>query len=65
MRAKELIIYKHLEDGRLLEDMEWLMDHYGDDYYNKEDKEALFYECVHGWIWRDIMGFTGIFGIVI
>ena len=60
MRAKELIIYKHLEDGRLLEDMEWLMDHYGDDYYNKEDKEALFYECVHGLL--DMAGHHGFYG---
>ena len=36
MREKELIIYKDFADGSLLWDMAWLMEHYGDDYYNKD-----------------------------
>lgn len=60
MRAKELIIYKNLEDGKLLEDMEWLMDHYADDYYNKEDKAALFYDCIHALL--DMAGHHGFYG---
>lgn len=47
MRARELIVYKEFEDGQLLEDMEWLMDNYADEYYNIEDKAALFYDCIH------------------
>ena len=60
MRAKELIVYKNLEDGKLLEDMEWLMDHYADEYYNREDREALFYECIH--VLLDMAGHHGFYG---
>lgn len=47
MREKELIVYRNLKEDKLLRDMAWLMEHYEDEYYNKEDREELFYDCVH------------------
>lgn len=47
MRERELIVYKDFEDGGLLYDMAWLMEHYEDEFYNTEDMAALFYECIH------------------
>ncbi len=47
MREQELIVYRNFEDGDLLYDMVWLMEHYDDEYYNEEDMASLFYECVH------------------
>ena len=60
MRARELIVYKEFEDGQLLEDMEWLMENYADEYYNKEDKAALFYDCIHELL--DMAGHHGFYG---
>ncbi len=60
MRARELIVYKELEDGQLLYDMEWLMEHYDDAYYNKEDKAALLYDCIHALL--DMAGHHGFYG---
>ena len=48
MRENELIVYKNFEDGKILEDMAWLMEHYQDDYFYEEDKISLFYDCMHG-----------------
>lgn len=49
MREQELIVYKDFgkEEGSLLYDMAWLMEHYRDDYYNKEDLAGLLYDCIH------------------
>ena len=47
MREQELIVYRNFEEGELLYDMTWLMEHYDDEYYNEEDLTALFYECLH------------------
>jgi len=47
MREQELIVYREFEDGELLYDMAWLMEHYKDEYYNAEDLAALMYECIH------------------
>ncbi|MCR5754179.1 MAG: ATP-binding protein [Acetatifactor sp.] len=47
MREQELILYRDLEDGELLHDMAWLMDHFMDEFYNAEDLAGLFYECIH------------------
>lgn len=60
MRTSELIVYKNFEDGQLLEDMEWLIENYGDDYFNKEDKAALFYDCIHALL--DMAGHHGFYG---
>ena len=47
MRKQELIVYRNLEQESILRDMAWLMQHYGDDYYNLEDRTALLYDCMH------------------
>ena len=47
MREQELIVYRNFEDGDLLYDMAFLMEHYKDEYYNAEDMSALLYDCIH------------------
>ncbi len=47
MRECELIVYKNFEDGRILHDMAFLMDHFQDEYYNRQDLKALAYDCMH------------------
>ena len=61
MRERELLIYKDFgDDGQLLEDMAWLMEHYKDDYYNLEDVKALLYECMHELL--EMAGDLGFYG---
>jgi len=61
MRERELLIYKDFgEDGRLLTNMAWLMEHYKDDYYNTEDVKALLYECMHELL--EMAGDMGFYG---
>ncbi len=60
MREKELIVYRNFEDGSLLYDMAWLMSHYEDEHYNKEDMASLFYDCIHGLI--ELAGSYGFHG---
>lgn len=47
MREEQLIIYREFEDGKIFRDMVWLIENYGNEYYNREDKAALFYDCIH------------------
>ena len=60
MRTEELIVYKNFEDGELLADMVWLMENYQDEYYNKEDKAGLLYDCMHRLL--DMAGSFGFYG---
>ena len=60
MREQELIVYREFEDGDLLYDMAWLMEHYEDEYYNEEDKAALMYDCIHKLI--ELAGSYGFHG---
>jgi len=61
MRENELLIYKNFgEDGQLLEDMAWLMEHYNDEYYNADDIKALLYECMHSLL--EMAGDLGFYG---
>jgi len=61
MRERELLIYKDFEeDGQLLYDMAWLMEHYKDDYYNAADVRALLYECMHELL--EMAGDMGFYG---
>lgn len=60
MREQELIVYRNFEDGELLYDMAWLMEHFEDDYYNKEDMAGLFYDCIHRLL--DLAGNYGFYG---
>ena len=45
--TKNLILYKNFENGKLFYNFTWLMENYNNDYYNKEDLRALYYECYH------------------
>lgn len=47
MRTNELLLYKNMEHGELLRDMTFLIEHYKEEYYNKEDLKGLFYECIN------------------
>ena len=39
MRTNELILYKHMEQQQILDDMTFLMENFDNEYYNKEDTE--------------------------
>ena len=60
MRMNELIVYKNFEEGKVLEDLAWLMDHYEDVFYELEDKAALFYDCIHRLL--EMAGNHGFYG---
>ncbi len=47
MREMELIVYRDFEESELFYDMAFLMSNYQNEYYNKEDLSALFYDCIH------------------
>lgn len=42
MRTNELILYKNMEEGQLLQDMVFLMEEYENEYYNREDQSVSF-----------------------
>ena len=48
MRIHELIIYKHMDEEQILQDMTFLMDNYNSDYYNAQDMKSLLFDCVNG-----------------
>ncbi len=62
MREQELIVYKDFEqeEGKLLYDMAWLMEHFQDDYYNQEDMAGLLYDCIHRLL--EMAGNHGFYG---
>ena len=37
MRTNELMLYKHMENGQILQDITFLIENYQNDYYNMED----------------------------
>ena len=43
--TKNLILYKNFENGKLFYNMAWIMENYENEYYNREDIEALLYDC--------------------
>ncbi|OUP50551.1 ATP-binding protein [Lachnoclostridium sp. An181] len=47
MRTNELMLYKHMEQESILDDMTFLMDNYDNAYYNKEDLKSLLFECMN------------------
>jgi len=47
MRTNELMLYKHMEEGQILQDMTFLMENYDNDYYNQEDLKGLLFETVN------------------
>lgn len=44
--TNNLILYKEFEDGNLFYDFAWIIENYQNEYYNKEDVEGLFYDCL-------------------
>lgn len=48
--TKNLILYKEFEQEEIFYDFTWIIENYNNDYYNKEDVRALWYECFHALI---------------
>lgn len=44
---RNLILYKDFENGKLFYDFTWIMENYQSEYYNREDIEALLFECLN------------------
>lgn len=47
MRTNELMLYKNMEYGDILNDMTFLMENCSSEYYNREDLRSLLFECVN------------------
>ena len=47
MRTNELMLYKNMDYGDILQDMTFLMENYDSEFYNKEDLRSLLFECVN------------------
>ena len=47
MRTNELMLYKNMDFGGILNDMTFLMENYESEYYNREDLRSLLFECVN------------------
>ncbi|MGN1266693.1 MAG: ATP-binding protein [Dorea sp.] len=47
MRTNELMLYKHMEEGQILQDMTFLMENFDNEFYNKEDLKGLLFDCVN------------------
>lgn len=62
MRTRELIVYKNFEDGQLLDNITFLIEHYEDEFYEKNNKnlKTLFYDCIHKLI--ELAGTYGFHG---
>ncbi len=45
--TQDLILYKNFENGTLFEDFTWIMENYKNEYYNRADIRALYYECLN------------------
>ena len=58
--TRKLMVYRNFKHQKLFDDFEWLIVHADDDYFNKEDKIALFYESVNELLnLADTYGFEG------
>ena len=62
MRTRELMVYKDFEDGQLLDNMTFLIEHCQDMSCdkNRDNLITLFYDCIHR-----LIELAGICGIVI
>ena len=67
MRTNELMLYKHMENGQILQDITFLIENYQNDYYNMEDMKGLLYDAVNerSWRWQSAMDSRVISGIII
>ena len=60
MNTTDLILYRDLPYQDLFTDMTWVMEHYEDEFYNEEDKKALYFECVNALV--ELAGEYGLEG---
>ena len=66
MRTNELMLYKHMENGQILQDITFLIENYQNDYYNMEDMKGLLYDAVNEILrWQSAMDSRVISGIII
>lgn len=47
MNTTDLILYKNAPHQNFFVDMTWVMEHYEDEFYNKDDVKALYFECMN------------------
>ncbi len=47
MRVNELMLYRHMEQEKILHDIAFLAKNYDSDYYNKEDLRGLLFDCAN------------------
>ena len=60
MRTNELMLYKNMDYGDILQDMTFLMENHGSEYYNTEDLRSLLFECVNALLELSVShGFEG------
>lgn len=45
--TNELILYKSFEDGDLFYNFTWILENYDNEFYNRSDIIALYYECLN------------------
>ena len=53
---EQLIVYRNFEEGKLLHEMAWIMEHYDKDEYFEEAK-ARFFSCMH-----ELVDLAGTYG---
>ena len=60
MKTNQFMLYKNMEHGQILQDMTFLMEHSGNEYYNREDLVCLLFECINQLIEMTVShGFEG------
>lgn len=69
MRVNELMLYRHMEQEKILHDIAFLAENYNSDFYNKEDLRGLLFDCANeilelavshgleGNLWHDYLTF--------
>lgn len=45
--TQNLILFKDFENGKLFHNFTWIMENYKNEFYNKGDIRALYYECMN------------------
>ena len=60
MRIQELMVYRNIKTERILETMHFLMEQIQENTYDKQQLQALYFDCMHGILEvADARGFTG------
>ena len=62
MRTNELMLYKNMDFGEILQDMTFLMDNCDNEYYNQEDLRGLLFECINELLEISVMDLRAICG---